>query len=175
MNRRRQSLVRPVTPRHDVPEGLGLPPPRARYRRPLSYLKVDLLQSLGADVRERNRATVVRLLPGQHALAAGHTMEVCAMQHVRSVSIRLEFVPPTAARSRSTHPRAPKPRARFFLHPSSPPTSHRIIGIPLHTASVPPPSRVATSLARTHSQPSTPSASPFPDARSRRRTCGTSR
>jgi hypothetical protein len=54
-----------------------------------THLQVDLLKSLVANVRERNSATVVRLLAREHALAAGHAVNVCAGKgRVQSVSRR---------------------------------------------------------------------------------------
>lgn len=55
-----------------------------------------MLQSLVTDVRERNRAAIVRLLPREHALAAGHPVEVCVDATGRRVSLYpcSRFYPP---------------------------------------------------------------------------------
>ena len=109
---------------------------RARIIRRSTHLQVDLLQSLGTDVRERNGTTVVRLLPRQHALATGHAVKVCAKDAIAFVS-RL-------APSNSRHPRAVSPSARAL----PPRSKHPISNLSIHRHPSPRVSRLASRLPR---------------------------
>ena len=65
-------------------------------------------------MRERNSATVVRLLPRQHALASGHPVKVCFRARNRDRQSAIQITRSRARARPSSSSAPPRTRAKYF-------------------------------------------------------------